>query len=68
MGIGSDLARLLSSIVQAIALWDIKMAKETRSMLNTLLFYYLVLEDMVLDATGCVVEQPKKPATFSMYT
>ena len=67
VGIGLDLARLLSSVVQAIALWDIKMAKETRSMLNTLLFHYMLLEDMVLDATGSVVEQPRETAALSMY-
>ena len=43
------------------------MAKETRSMLNTLLFHYMVLADMVLDATGSVVEQPRETAALSMY-
>ena len=53
--------------MQAIALWDIKMAKETRSMLNILLFHYIVLEDIVLEATGSVAEQPRTPASLSMY-
>ena len=44
-------------------MWDIK----TCSMLNTPFFHYMVLEDVVLDATGSVVEQPGEPAALSMY-
>jgi hypothetical protein len=32
------------------------MAKEMRSMLNTLLFNYITLEEIVLEATGAVTE------------
>ena len=53
--------------VQAIELWDIKMAKETCSMLNILLFHYIVLKDIVLEATGSLAEQPRTPASLSMY-
>ena len=56
-----------SSAVQAIALWDIKMAKETRSTLNTLLFHYIVLEDILLTASGSVEEQPRDCTALSMY-
>jgi hypothetical protein len=38
---------------QALVLWDCKMA-----MLNTLLFNYITLEDIVLEATGAVAETP----------
>ena len=52
---------------QALILWDCKMAKETKSMLNTLLFHFITLEDMVLEATGSVAEIPRTPAYCPLY-
>ena len=52
---------------QALILWDCKMAKEMKSMLNTLLFHFITLEDMVLEATGTVAEMPKTPRNWSLY-
>ena len=52
---------------QALVLWDCKMAKEMRSMLNTLLFNYITLEDIVLEATGAVAETPHTPGYSSLY-
>ena len=52
---------------QALILWDCKMAKEMKSMLNTLLFHYITLEDMVLEATGSVAEIPQTPKNYSLY-
>ena len=52
---------------QALILWDCKMAKEMKSMLNTLLFHYITLEDMVLEATGSVAEMPQTPRNWSLY-
>ena len=51
----------------AVDLLSIKMAKEMKSMLNDLLFYYLMLEDIVLDATGAVIETPKTPGYCGLY-
>jgi len=52
---------------QALALWDIKQAKEMRSMLNGLLYHYITLEDIVLEATGSVAEMPKTPSYSNLY-
>ena len=52
---------------QALILWDCKMAKEMKSMLNTLLFNYITLEDIVLEATGAVAETPHTPGYCSLY-
>ena len=52
---------------QALILWDCKMAKEMKSMLNTLLFHYITLEDMVLEATGSLAEIPQTPRNCSLY-
>ena len=52
---------------QALILWDCKMAKEMKSMLNTLLFHFITLEDMVLEATGSVAEIPQTPRNCSLY-
>jgi hypothetical protein len=50
---------MMTYMCQALVLWDCKMAKEMRSMLNTLLFNYITPEKIVLDApTGAVVETP----------
>ena len=51
-----------------MVLWDCKMAKELKSMLSTLLFNYIMLEDMVLEATGAVAEIPHTtPGYCSLY-
>jgi hypothetical protein len=52
---------------QALVLWDCKMAKEMRSMFNTLLFNYITLEEIVLEATGAVAETPHTPGYISIY-
>ena len=46
----------MTYMCQALVLWDCKMAKEMRSMFNTLLFNYITLEEIVLEATGAVTE------------
>ena len=52
---------------QAFVLWDCKMAKEMRTMLNTLLYNYITLEDIVLEATGNVAETPRPPSYSGLY-
>ena len=72
---GIDVRRLVAGktfgetddMCQALVLWDCKMAKEMRSMLNTLLFNYITLEDIVLEATGAVAETPHTPGYSSLY-
>ena len=69
---GIDVRRLVAfgetdDMCQALVLWDCKMAKEMRSMLNTLLFNYITLEDIVLEATGAVAETPHTPGYSSLY-
>ena len=54
-------------ICQAIVLLDCKMAKEMKTMLNTIVLNYITLEDIVLDATGTVAETPKSPGYSSLY-
>ena len=51
----------IDDMCQALILWDCKLAKEMKSMLNTLLFNYINLEDFVLVATGAVAETPHSP-------
>ena len=58
---------LQAGSANAVDLLSIKMAKEMKSMLNDLLFYYLMLEDIVLDATGAVMETPKTPGYCGLY-
>jgi hypothetical protein len=43
------------------------MAKEMRSMFNTLLFNYITLEEIVLEETGAVAETPHTPVYISIY-
>ena len=72
---GIDVQRLMSNqafaetddMCQAFILWDCKMAKEMRTMLNTLLFNYITLEDIVLEATGNVAETPRPPSYSGLY-
>ena len=72
---GIDVQRLMSNqafaetddMCQALILWDCKMAKEMRTMLNTLLFNYTTLEDIVLEATGTVAEIPHSVRYSSLY-
>ena len=72
---GIDVQRLMSNqafaetddMCQALILWDCKMAKEMRTMLNTLLFNYTTLEDIVLEATGTVAETPHSFSYSSLY-
>ena len=49
--VADDTFQQTDDMCQALILWDCKMAKEMKSMLNTLLFHYITLEDMVLEAT-----------------
>jgi hypothetical protein len=53
--------------VPGLVLWDCKMAKEMRSMFNTLRFNYSTLEEIVLEATGAVAETPHTPGYISLY-
>ena len=62
-----SLWRLMTYMCQALVLWDCKMAKEMRSMFNTLLFNYITLEEIVLEATGAVAETPHTPGYISIY-
>ena len=72
---GIDVERLLADNTfqqtddkcQALILWDCKMAKEMKSMLNSLLLHFITLEDMVLEATGSVAEIPRTPAYCPLY-
>ena len=72
---GIDIQRLMTEqnfvdtddICQAIVLLDCKMAKEMKTMLNTIMLNYITLEDIVLDATGKVAETPNSPGYSSLY-
>ena len=72
---GIDVMRLIKEkdfaekdeLCQSIMLLDCKMAKEMKSMMNTTLFHYTTLEDIVLDATGSVRETPQSPGYSCLY-
>ena len=72
---GIDVQRLMfnpnykktDDICLALLLLDCKMAKEMRSMLNTIMLNYITMEDIVLDATGTVAETPRSPSYCSLY-
>ena len=65
--VADDTFQKTDEMCQALILWDCKMAKEMKSMLNTLLFHFITLEDMVLEATGSVAEIPHTPKYCSLY-
>ena len=52
---------------QSLMMLDCKMAKELKSILNTTLFHYVTLEDIVLDATGSVMDTPQTPGYSRLY-
>ena len=53
---------------QAIAWWDIKMAQETRVVMENLVLHYTMLEGALQEVRAAAAEQPREVVTFGMYT
>ena len=53
---------------RALAVLDCKMAGETRSEINTLLYHYIVLEDILYKTRIFVEETLNDPTSFRLYT
>ena len=70
---GVDVSHLITSqgetgnMCQALALWNIKQAKEMRFTLTNLLYHYITIEDNVLEATGSVSVVHKRPSYHSLF-
>ena len=64
---GADEPQCMLDIGRAIASWDYKMAGETRSMLNGLLYNYIALENILQEAED-ILHGTRDPMFLQLYT